>query len=95
MATRKKKVLTAFNESVAAADWIDEKHSALILVGRRLAGAIDEVDDGESGAYSKLSRLSLELRNVLRQLGLTVGDEPAKTAVVVPINPLERIRASS
>ncbi len=85
--------LVAFDASVAAADWIGSEHGALVSVGRRLATAIDGVDDEEPGAYSQLSRLSLELRNVCRQLGLTVDRVPAAEAVV-EVSPLKAIRES-
>lgn len=89
--TRKKLVRTAFDESVAAADWITPHHSALVVTGRRLATAIDGTEDA---AYGSLSRLALEFRQCLKALGLHVGEEPIILGDVVKISPLERIRDS-
>ena len=83
-------VAAAFDASVEAADWIGPEQAALVAVGRRLAAALDEVPGVE---YTALSRLSLELRNVSRQLGLTIDQAPAPH-VAGEISPLKTIRDS-
>ena len=83
-------VASAFDASVDAADWIGPEQAALVAVGRRLATALDEVPGVE---YTALSRLSLELRNVSRQLGLTI-DQPPAPHVAGDISPLKSIRDS-
>ena len=89
MTKRKETVLGAFNESVAAADWIQPSNAVLVATGKRLAAALDEVSGADE--YSALSRLSLELRNVARQLGLTVEQVPVAEPAG-EISPLAAIR---
>ncbi len=89
-------VRRAYDDAVDACTWLEGEHIVAVVMGRNLATAIDGCDVGSDAGPAQLARLSLELRQVLKVLGVVeaAAPEAAPVAPVAVVSPLDIIRSA-